>query len=62
MSNDTSIVLMDRTYDGESLYDAGRDFAEAFEPEQNPIVAAIPQDQHGLQLGTFRIQITWEPN
>jgi hypothetical protein len=57
-----SIVLLDRTYSGESLCDAGRDVDEAFDLDQNPIVYSIPRDQYGLHQGTFRIQITWEPN
>lgn len=58
--NDSSLNVFTKTYDGESIYDAGRDFSEAFDESFNPVVATIPQDEYGLQLGTFTVSIKWE--
>ena len=54
------MILFEKEYDGESLYDAGRDLAEAFVEDYNPLMRKIPQDKHGFQLGTFKVVITWE--
>lgn len=50
-----------KEYDGESLYDLYRDVSEAFEVAFNPIINDIPQDEYGIQEGTFKVVITWEP-
>lgn len=52
--------LFKKTYDGESLYDFTRDMAEALDPDFNPAVAAIPQNEHGFQKGTFIVKIEWK--
>jgi hypothetical protein len=57
MSNNT--ILFKKEYDGESLYDAGRDFDEAFDATFNPAVNKIPHDEYGIQLGTFRVTVEW---
>ena len=54
------LTVFEKEYDGESLYDAFRDFSEALNSEHNPIVNTIPQDEHGFQLGNFKVTITWE--
>jgi len=51
--------IFEQTYDGESLYDVGRDVSEAFDESFNPLVAEIPSDQYGFQEGTFKITIEW---
>lgn len=53
--------LFSKEYDGESLYDVYRDVSEAFEVIYNPIINSIPQDEYGIQEGTFKVVITWEP-
>lgn len=53
--------VFNRVYDGESLYDLYRDVYEAFEVACNPIINDIPQDEHGIHKGTFKVVITWEP-
>lgn len=53
--------LFSKEYDGESLYDVYRDVSEAFEVIYNPIINSIPQDEYGIQKGTFKVVITWEP-
>lgn len=52
--------MFEKTYDGESIVDAFRDFSEAFDERFNPTVSEIPQDEHGFQLGKFTVTIKWE--
>lgn len=53
------MIVFEKEYDGESLYDLGRDIAEAIDVTYNPIVEEIPQDEYGFQLGTFKVIIEW---
>lgn len=53
------MVIFEKEYDGESLYDLARDIAEAMQEDYNPTVGEIPQDEHGFQLGTFKVTIEW---
>ena len=53
------MIVFKKEYDGESLYDLGRDIAEASDVTFNPIVEVIPQDEYGIQLGTFKVTIEW---
>lgn len=54
-------IVFEKDYDGESLYDLGRDIAECFDGEYNPIIGEIPTDEHGLQLGNFTVMVLWTP-
>jgi hypothetical protein len=54
------MIIFDKRYDGESIVDAGRDVSEAFDETFNEFAKGIPQDEHGLQKGIFRITIEWE--
>lgn len=54
------ITLFEKDYDGESLYDLGRDISEAIDTRFNPLVQKIPTDEHGFQEGTFTVSIVWE--
>lgn len=53
------LTVFEKEYDGESLYDLDRDIAEAIDERFNPTVKNIPQDEHGFQLGTFKVTVTW---
>ncbi len=53
--------LFKKKYDGESIVDVGRDVFEAFDPAFNPAAAAVTQDEHGLQCGTFVVTVEWIP-
>jgi hypothetical protein len=53
------LTVLDKVYDGESLYDVVRDLEESLNEQFNPIVAQIPKDQYNLQLGRFRITVEW---
>lgn len=57
-----ALLLFNKQYDGESLYDFDRDTSEAIMEEYNPLVAQIPTDEHGFQKGTFEVTITWKPD
>ena len=48
-----------KDYDGESIYDMGRDISEAMLEEYNEKLKEIPIDEHGIQQGTFRVTIQW---
>lgn len=52
-------TLLDKIYDGESLYDLSRDVEEAVDSEYNEIAARIPDNKDGYQSGTFRVLIEW---
>ncbi len=56
-----TLVVWQKDYDGESLYDLGRDIEEAFAEDYNPIVGEVPKDKYGLHQGTFTITIEWKP-
>ena len=53
--------LFKKEYDGESLYDLGRDIAEAMMEEYNPLMEEIPVDEHGFANGTFEVSVIWKP-
>jgi len=55
------VQVFSKEYDGESLYDVYRDVSEALKVIYNPILNNIPQDEYGIQQGTFKVVITWEP-
>lgn len=54
-------TIFAKEYDGESLYDLGRDIHEAFDEKFNPDVSNIPQDEHGFHEGSFIVTIQWKP-
>lgn len=56
-----SLVLLHKSYDGESIYDATRDFDEAFDESLTEQVKAIPVDEHGFQQGKFTVNVAWSP-
>ena len=53
------MIIFEKEYDGESLYDVGRDVMECFETRFNPLVKDIPQDEYGFCLGTYKITVEW---
>lgn len=53
--------LFEKEYNGESIVDLHRDVSESVMADYNPIVATIPQDEHGFQLGSFKVTIEWIP-
>lgn len=54
------MILFEKTYNGETIYDYYRDVSEAIDGDYNPLVNTIPQDEHGFQKGKFKVLITWE--
>lgn len=53
------IEVFKKEYDGESLFDLGRDISEALVKEFNPVIDLIPVDTYGFQKGTFTVNIVW---
>ena len=51
--------IFEKYYDGESIYDVGRDIEEAFSSSFNPSMKNIPRDEHGFQLGRFKVKVEW---
>ncbi|QZI85783.1 hypothetical protein CPT_Summit_132 [Stenotrophomonas phage Summit] len=54
------IVVFEKEYDGESLYDLDRDISEAMLEEYNDKIGQIPTDEHGFQTGKFKVSVVWE--
>ena len=54
------MIIFEKNYDGESLYDFMRDMSEAFDSRYNPIVEEIPKDDYNISQGTFKVKIEWE--
>lgn len=53
------MILFEKRYDAESLYDLSRDIAEALEEDYNPILKTLPKDRHGFICGEFKVTIEW---
>lgn len=52
-------TIFRKDYDGESVYEVGRDVSEALIEEYNDVWKTIPTDEHGFSLGTIRVTIEW---
>jgi hypothetical protein len=57
-----SQIIFEKKYDGETLYDLGRDIHECFDKSFNPKVENIPVDEYGFQQGNFVVSVKWIPN
>ena len=54
------MILFKKEYDEESLYDLGRDIAEAVDEDYNPKMKKIPNvTSDGFKAGTFLVTIEW---
>lgn len=49
--------LFEKVYDGESLIDIERDVWEALDPDFNPDMESVSQDEHGFLKGDFKVTI-----
>ena len=54
------MIIFEKRYNGESLYDLERDISDAIDPDYNEIVKKIPVDNYGFQGGIFKVTIEWE--
>lgn len=54
------MILFQKEYDGESVYDIERDVFESLNGDYNARVYSIPVDEHGIQQGRFKVTIEWE--
>ena len=53
------MILFEKQYDAESLYDISRDIAEALDEDYNLALSTLPKDHHGFHLGRFSVKIEW---
>lgn len=53
------MVILEKTYDGESIVDIQRDIHEMFDEEFDPRIETIPKDQHGFMKGSFAVTVVW---
>lgn len=61
MTAATPTTLFEKTYDGESIVDAYRDFSEALTADFNDKIHTLPTDNNGFCKGTFTVKIEWHP-
>lgn len=54
------MIIFEKKYSGESIYDVSQDLADAFDSSYNPAINDIPVDEYGFQSGTFTIKIEWD--
>ena len=55
-----SMILFEKEYSSESLgQDVTRDIWDSFNPQFNPEISDIPEDEHGFLKGTFKVTIRW---
>ena len=52
------MIVFEKEYDGESLYDLNRDVSEAMDSDFNSTILCVPQDENGFMVGTFTVTIT----
>jgi hypothetical protein len=53
------MIIFEKEYDGESIVDLDRDVSECLQEDFNQIMTKIPTDEHGFQLGTFKVTVEW---
>lgn len=56
----TSLELLHKTYEGESICDAARDLDEAFSEDFTGQLKMIPVDEYGFMKGNFTVKVVWE--
>jgi len=61
LNKNTSMLIFEKQYDGESIVDVSRDVTEAFDTRFNPIVESITCDKYGFTQGNYTVTIIWEP-
>lgn len=57
-------VVLEKSYDGESIVDMSRDVHECLDERFNPVVKEIPEmdETPGFWSGAFKVSIVWEPD
>lgn len=54
------MILFEKDYSAESLYDLSRDVSEALMEEYNEELRNLPKDEYGFIKGCFVVKIVWE--
>lgn len=58
------LILLDKEYDMEALYDVERDVMECFDSKFNPVAKLVdkyyPKDEHGFSEAVYRVRISVE--
>ena len=55
------MMILEKTYDGESIVDVQRDVLEMFDEEFDPRIETIPRDEYNFMKGTFKVTVEWIP-
>jgi hypothetical protein len=55
------MMILEKTYDGESIVDLDRDVSEMFDEEFDPRIETIPRDEYNFMKGTFKVTVEWIP-
>jgi hypothetical protein len=61
MSN-KSVVIFERKYTDEGLYDLPRDIDECFDERFNKKIGFLKPNEDGFREGTFKVTVQWIPD
>ena len=53
------MVLLEKDYDGQQVYNLDDDVSMAFNPMSNPGLTTIPINEWGYLAGKFKLTIEW---
>ena len=59
MKKKQHMVLLEKDYDGQQVYNLDDDVSMAFNPMANPSLTTIPVNEWGYLAGKFRLTIEW---
>ena len=54
------MLLFEKEYNSESLFEVTKDIFELFNEEYNDDLKSIPTDEYGFAAGTFKLVVTYE--
>lgn len=53
-------IILNKTYDYESLYDLSSDIGESLDEDYNSSLKDLPKDEYNYIKGKFIVTIIWE--
>jgi hypothetical protein len=54
------MIIFEKEYCDESLYDLERDVGESIQGYHNPKYSKLPEDEDGYKKGVFTVTIEWK--